>query len=61
MAMRCFCPLLRRTPRSPNSVAYPSGKASINPSATAGRWSCLSVSHGTCVEPIVDLLVAFAL
>ena len=27
MAIRCLCPPLRRTPRSPTSVACPSGKA----------------------------------
>ena len=38
MAVRCFYPPLRRTPRSPASAAHQSGKASMNPSATAGRW-----------------------
>ena len=37
MVMRCFCPPLRRTPRSPMIVSYPSGKDSIKASALATR------------------------
>ena len=31
IAMRCFCPPLNCTPRSPTSVPYPSGKAVMKP------------------------------
>ena len=50
MAMRCFCPPLRRTPRSPTGVAYP-GKGLEEPArrcAAASATSCATSFAMSC-------------
>ena len=46
MAMRCFCPPLRLTPRCPTMVSYPSGNAVMN----SWAWAVLAASTTSSSE-----------
>jgi len=57
----CSTPRLTANQRRLNKMHSSCTVAKSPPDWTGKKLSCLSVSHGTCVEPIVDLLVAFLL